>query len=63
MFSGEGLGMDSPAASGTAWGFYNAVAEYYDHGRDVRNQDRQVAESLFGEFVGLKAAAYELALK
>ncbi len=63
LFSGEGLGMDSPAAAGTAWGFYNAVAEYYDHGRDVRNVDRQVAEAMFGEFADLKAAAFELALK
>lgn len=62
LYAGEGQGMDTPAAAGTAWGFYNAVAEYYDHGKDMRNRDRGVAEALFGQAAEIKARAFEMAL-
>ena len=31
LFGGEGQGMDTPAADGTAWGLYNAVSEFEDN--------------------------------
>ena len=63
LFGGEGQGMDTPAAAGTAWGIYNAVAEYYDHARDLRNRDTGVADALFGQAAEIKERAFEMALE
>ena len=62
LFRGEGVGMDTPAAAGTAWGWFNAVAEYYDHAIDKRNVSGAVADALFGQAARLKENAYQMAL-
>lgn len=36
LYDGEGVGCQSPAAKGTLWGAYNAVAEYEQYIRDSR---------------------------
>lgn len=39
LYSGEGVGCMSPAAKGTLWGAYNAVAEYEQYIRDSRKSE------------------------
>lgn len=60
---GEGWGIDTAAAAGTAWGWWNSVVEYYDHGKDGRNVNGLVADALFGKAAEKKEEAYALALR
>lgn len=63
LFTGEGQGMDTPAAHWTAFGLYNAVVEYYDHARELRNADSKAQDALFGKAANIKMQAFELAAK
>jgi len=38
LFGGAGRGADLATARGTAWGLYNAVTEYVDHERGLKDQ-------------------------
>ncbi len=58
LYDGDGRGFDTPATQGTAWGFWNAVVEYEDHGRK-----RPSAEwALFGRGAQIKRLAFDAAL-
>ncbi len=61
LYRGEGQGSDSQAAAGTAWGLYNAVAEFEDYrrGRGVESVKRN---ALFGGRADTKAQAFEICL-
>lgn len=55
LFSGDGTGMELPAAKGTLWGLYNAVVELEDYrkssfqGGERMEAVRAAESSLFGE--------------
>jgi hypothetical protein len=68
VFKGEGRGQDSKAAKGTAWGLFNAVAEYEQWGRPGshrgRGEDANVAEELlFGSRAGTVQRAFDECLQ
>jgi phage/plasmid-like protein (TIGR03299 family) len=58
LYAGEGRGSQSPAAAGTLWGTYNAVAEYEQYLKKFRK-----AESVaFGAGADRVAEAFDLCL-
>jgi predicted O-linked N-acetylglucosamine transferase (SPINDLY family) len=57
LFAGDGRGSQSEAASGTAWGFYNSIAEFEQYAKKYRK-----AESIaFGSGKDRVASAFEVA--
>jgi phage/plasmid-like protein (TIGR03299 family) len=63
-FKGEGVGQDSPAAKGTAWGLFNAISEYEQWGRKGstrgEGEDANVSEELlFGSRALIVDRAFE----
>lgn len=64
--SEAGLGSDVPGIRGTAWGFYNAIAEYCDHYHGASSKadgadDRRLESIWFGSTIpARKEAALEL---
>ena len=58
LFGGKGTGMDTVAAKGTAWGFYNAAAEYEDC-RWGKNPQEAVESAVFGQRADVKGLAFE----
>jgi len=49
------------AIRGTAWGVYNAVAEYTDHHRSTRGDDsNRLESSWFGSGAGIKKRAFDV---
>jgi len=65
----HGKGNDLPGVKGTAWGAFNAVAEYVDYTRSVRggdnSQERQESRTtslLFGSGALLKQKAWDAAM-
>ena len=63
LYSGSGKGSELASANGTAWGLLNAVTEYVDHSRRSRNQDYRLDSAWFGQGAGIKAKAFNEALK
>lgn len=64
LFDGAGIGMDTLACAGTAFGLWNAVAEHADHGAanvstDPRRANNREYDALFGKRAGWKEDAYE----
>lgn len=57
LFEGAGIGMDTPACAGTAFGLFNAVAEYCDHGPANKGSNRNY-DTLFGKRAEWKEQAY-----
>jgi len=56
-FGGQGVGMDSPAAAGTAWGLYNACVEVADYsGR--KDFESAARSALFGEWAEAMRRAF-----
>lgn len=60
LYNGGGKGSTMDAAKGTAWGLINSVTEYVDHHRG-RDGDSRFDKALFGDGVGIKQKAVELA--
>lgn len=64
----RGKGADLESARGTAWGLYNATAEYVDHHVPSRDSDglpaaqRRWQDSVWGEGSRVKSRAFDLAL-
>src|SRR5207245_1317584 len=58
LYSGDGLGSQSEAAKGTAWGVYNAVVEYEQY----LKRYGQSASFLFGAGAKRVERAYDLAV-
>jgi phage/plasmid-like protein (TIGR03299 family) len=57
-FEGAGLGSDLPTARGTAWGLYNALAEFVDHERGS-NVDQRQYNAWFGTGASMKERGFE----
>lgn len=55
LFHGEGRGSMTQAAKGTAWGLFNAVAEYEDYYKKARRAESRA----FGAGADRKAKAFE----
>ncbi len=51
------------SAKGTAWGAFNAVAEYVDHVRGSDELEKRANSLLFGSGAALKQAAWDQSLK
>ena len=49
LFEGDGLGMDTRAARGTAFGLYNALCEAYEYIIPSTNEKIQARSYMFGE--------------
>jgi len=70
VFEGKGAklaGANRKKEQATAWGAYNAVAEYYDHVRPAEFKSENAAlqanrSALFGASAGIKLKALELAV-
>lgn len=62
LFEGSGLGMDHPAAKGTYWGLYNAVAETENYRRS-RSLETASEEVLFGRRGAVMERAFEASLR
>lgn len=60
-FEGEGMGSDLPTSQGTAWGLYNAVAEYADHSKG--GKANRLNAAWFGDGARLKQEALNLSLQ
>jgi len=60
LFGGAGIEADSPECAGTAWGLFNAVAQYYDHEKQTRSMEGVYADALFGQAANAKAKVFEL---
>ncbi len=58
-----GKGADMISAKGTAWGAFNAVAEYVDHVRGSDELEKRANSLLFGSGATLKQNAWDEALK
>jgi len=63
----KGAGNDSSKVKGTAWAAYNAVTEYADHDRAVRelseDKTRRLSSIWLGSSASMKARAYEASLE
>jgi phage/plasmid-like protein (TIGR03299 family) len=64
LFDGAGIGMDTKACAGSAFGFFNAVAEFCDHGQankstDPKREHSREYDTLFGVRAEYKADAYD----
>lgn len=62
LFAGAGMGMGTKAAAGTAWGLYNAVAEYEDN-RWAGNPKQGLESAMFGGRADTKSAAFDSIMK
>lgn len=68
LFAGDGTGMNTPAAKGTAWGVFNAVVETADYRAGSRRggpeaERQRVAEStMFGSRAAEKQACFDVLL-
>lgn len=62
LFNGQGQGSDSEAASGTAWGLYNAVVELEDYRRG-RGPESISRLAMYGDRAKNKARAFEACLR
>jgi phage/plasmid-like protein (TIGR03299 family) len=67
LFEGKGIGMETPAAKGTAWGCYQAVCECADYRRGTNRGGKpevvQVAEAaMFGNRAAEKQRAFDACL-
>lgn len=67
LFEGDGTGMDTPAARGTAWGCVQAVTELEDYRRGTnrggRSEAAQVAEAtMWGNRAAAKQRCFEVCL-
>ena len=61
LFNGAGVGQATTAAQGTAWGLFNAVAEWEDyHGLRDRYRTAQRRNALFGPRAKAKQRAFSL---
>ena len=58
LFRGEGRGMDTIAAAGTAWGLFNAFVEYEDY-RWSKNPQQALESAVFGARADVKDLAFE----
>jgi hypothetical protein len=58
LFDGAGTGMDHPAASGTAWGLYNAIAEL-ENFREGGTDAEVALDVLFGDRCAVMQRAFE----
>lgn len=58
LFNGNGVGMNTVAAAGTAWGLYNAVVEYEDY-RWSKNPQQALESAVFGARADVKDEAFE----
>jgi hypothetical protein len=60
LFAGAGMGMNTEAAAGTAWGLYNAAVELSDYGgRKLKRMGAAAESSLFGDRAMVKVRAFE----
>jgi hypothetical protein len=59
LFNGAGTGINTPACAGTLFGWYNAVTEYEDWGKDAKKDP--TSSILVGNRANVKANAFELA--
>lgn len=55
------IGHELDGATGTAWGWLNAVTEYIDHDNGARTADRRLQKAWFGRGDKLKTRAAEIA--
>jgi hypothetical protein len=62
LFEGAGTGMDTPAARGTLWGLYNAIAEL-ENFREGDTLKQAAASVLFGERGAAIERAFDAALR
>lgn len=58
----KGRGNDLPGVKHTAWGAFNAVAEYVDYSRSKEENDTRAKSILFGSGATLKQKAWDAAL-
>jgi len=58
LFNGQGRGMETVAAQGTAWGLFNAVVEYEDY-RWSKNPQQALESAVFGARADVKDLAFE----
>jgi phage/plasmid-like protein (TIGR03299 family) len=58
----EAIGSELPGAAGTAWGWLNAVTQYYDHERNARSDDFRLSRTWFGDGDRMKSRAFEIAM-
>jgi phage/plasmid-like protein (TIGR03299 family) len=58
LYEGGGLGSDTQAAKGTAWGLYNAVCEMEDRRPGLRENDA-ASDAVFGSRAQNKAVAFD----
>ncbi len=58
----KGRGNDLPGVKHTAWGAFNAVAEYVDYSRSKDENDTRAKSILFGSGAVLKQKAWDAAL-
>ena len=58
---GRAKGSDLPGVKGTAWGWLNAVTEFEDHGRRVRDPQNRFNSAQFGAGDATKTRALTLA--
>lgn len=61
IFDGKGVGQETEAAKGTAWGLYNSIVELGDYGRSTKLESRAV-DTLFGQRASAKERAFEAVL-
>ena len=69
LYNGDGKGSELVTANGTAWGAFNAVSEYLEHHRSIRNSadqlqaiDKRMASSYFGSGARIEQRAWDAAL-
>jgi phage/plasmid-like protein (TIGR03299 family) len=63
LYNGGALGSELESANGTAWGFVNAITQYYDHEKRARIDDNRLASAWFGQGQAVKAAAFHRAME
>jgi hypothetical protein len=59
LFEGAGVGQDTPAAKGTAWGLFNAVAEVEDYAAGTGSASH-CRETIFGSGANYKRRAFDV---
>jgi phage/plasmid-like protein (TIGR03299 family) len=60
---GNLMGADLSGGSETAWGWLNAVTQYYDHHQGRGDRNVRLSNAWFGEGDAKKTRAYEIALE
>ena len=63
LFQGEAAGADFNGAEGTAWGWLNAVTQFFDHDRKAKSDSHRMNTSLFGSADRNKVRALNMALE